>query len=154
MPTWTGTADAFARPRPAGCALASVVARVLLDTDVIIWYLRGRESVHAWVQEISRDGVPRCSALSVTEVVSGMRPKEESATREFLQALRVIDVDRGIAWHAGELIRSRGREEVTLDFVDATIAATCLRHRLALATYNLRHYPISELRFADRLPRA
>ena len=130
------------------------MARVLLDTDVIIWYLRGRESVHAWVQEISRDGVPRCSALSVTEVVSGMRPKEESATREFLQALRVIDVDRGIAWHAGELIRRRGREGVTLDFVDATIAATCLRHRLALATHNLRHYPISELRFADRLPRA
>src|SRR5947209_3074134 len=119
MPTWTGTADAFARPRPAGCALAPVVARVLLDTDVIIWYLRGRESVHAWVQEISRDGVPRCSALSVTEVVSGTRPKEESATREFLQALRVIDVDRGIAWHAGELIRSRGREGVTLGFVDA-----------------------------------
>ena len=86
------------------------MARVLLDTDVIIWYLRGRESVHAWVQEISRDGVPRCSALSVTEVVSGMRPKEESATREFLQALRVIDVDRGIAWHAGELIHCADQE--------------------------------------------
>ena len=79
------------------------------------------------------------------------RPKEEPATREFLQALRVIDVERGIAWQAGELIRSRGREGVTLDFVDATIAATCLRHHLALATYNVKHYPIPELHFARSL---
>lgn len=97
---------------------------------------------------MSKDGVPRCSALSLTEVVAGMRPKEEPATREFLQALRVIDVDRSIAWQAGELIRSHGRQGTTLDFVDATIAATCLRHHLALATYNIKHYPIHELRFA------
>src|SRR5438132_7560771 len=134
MPTWTGTADAFARPRPAGCALAPFVAMVLLDTDVIIWYLRGRESVHAWVQEMSRDGVPRCSALSVTEVVSGIRPKEESATREFLQALRVIDVDRGIVGHAGELILSGGREWGTVVVVEATIAEKRLRNFTARTT--------------------
>ena len=123
--------------------------RVLLDTDVIIWYLRGRESIRAWVLESSTHDVPRCSALSVTEVVAGMRPKEEPATRALLQALRVIDVDRGVAWLAGELIRGYGRRGITLDFVDATIAATCLRHRLALATYNVKHYPIHELRFAQ-----
>ncbi len=134
------------RPRTAGCAHASAVDRVLLDTDVIIWYLRGRKAVRAWVHELSKHDVPRCSALSVTEVVAGMRPKEDPSTREFLQALRVIDVDRRTAWHAGELIRSYGRRGVTLDFVDATIAATCLRHRLALATQNVKHYPIHELR--------
>lgn len=124
--------------------------RVLLETDVIIWYLRGRESIRAWVLELSKDDVPRCSALSVTEVVAGMRPREEPATREFLQALRVIDVDRGVAWLAGELIRGYGRRGITLDFVDAAIAATCLGHRLALATYNVKHYPMHELRFAQR----
>lgn len=123
--------------------------KVLLDTDVIIWYLRGREPIRVWVHELSKYEVPCCSALSVTEVVAGMRPKEEPATREFLQALRVIDVDRRIAWHAGELISSCGRRGITLDFVDATIAATCLRHRLALATYNVKHYPIRELRLAQ-----
>jgi predicted nucleic acid-binding protein len=62
--------------------------------------------------------------------------------------MRVIDVDRGVAWLAGELISGYGRRGITLDFVDATIAATCLRHHLALATYNVKHYPIRELRFA------
>lgn len=120
-----------------------------MDTDVIIWYLRGREPIRAWVHELSKPDVPRCSVLSVTEIVAGMRPKEEPATREFLQALRVIDVDRSVAWLAGELIRGYGRRGTTLDFVDATIAATCLRHRLALATYNVKHYPIHELRLAQ-----
>ncbi len=123
--------------------------RVLLDTDVIIWYLRGRESVREWVLELNKHGAPRCSVLSVTEVVAGMRPKEESATASFLQALRVIDVDRSVAWLAGELIRDYRRRGIILDFVDATIAATCLRHRLALATYNDKHYPIHDLRFTQ-----
>ena len=122
--------------------------RILLDTDVIIWYLRGRESTRAWVLESGKHDVPRCSAPSITEVVAGMRPKEKPATREFLQALRVIDVDHGVGWLAGDLVRSYRRRGITLDFVDATIAATCLRHHLALATYNAKHYPIHELRFA------
>ena len=36
----------------------------------------------------------------------------------------------------------------TGDFVDATIAATCLVYGLVLATYNVRHYPMSGLRKA------
>lgn len=123
--------------------------RVLLDSDVILWYLRGRESTRAWVRQLSQHDVPCCSTLSVTEVVAGMRQKEETATREFLQALRAVDVDRTIAWQAGELIGTYGRRGITLDFVDATIAATCLRHRLFLATHNVKHYPILGLRLAQ-----
>ena len=123
--------------------------RVLLDSDVIIWYLRGRESTRAWVRQLSQYDVPCCSTLSVTEVVAGMRQREETATREFLQALRAVDVDRNIAWQAGKLIGTYGRRGITLDFVDATIAVTCLRHRLFLATHNVKHYPIPELRLAQ-----
>lgn len=122
--------------------------RVLLDTDVIIWYLRGRESTRRWMDEITAGGVPCCSSLSVTEVVLGMRLKEEEDTRAFLDALAVIPPDRRIAWRAGELIREYARKGITLDFVDATIAATCLAHGLILATYNLKHYPMPELKTA------
>jgi predicted nucleic acid-binding protein len=125
------------------------VDRVLLDSDVIIWYLRGRESTRSWVRQLSQRDVPCCSTLSVTEVVAGMRPGEDKVTREFLQTLRAVDVDRNIAWQAGELIGTYGRRGITLDFVDATIAATCLRHRLFLATHDVKHYPIRELRLAQ-----
>jgi predicted nucleic acid-binding protein len=71
-----------------------------------------------------------------------MRPGEEPETRAFLDAFDVIPVSREIAWQAGDFIREYARRGVTLDFVDATIAATCLRHRLGLATYNVRHFPM------------
>jgi len=120
--------------------------RSLLDTDLIIWFLRGREHARRWIHELSKAGVPSCSALSVTEVVAGMRPDEENETRAFLQALDVIQVNREIAWRAGALIGEYGRRGITLDFVDATIAATCLRHRLSLATYNVKYDPMPGLR--------
>ncbi len=125
------------------------MGRALLDTDVIIWHLRGREHTRRWIGELQADGVPACSALSITEVVVGMRPREVGVTRAFLEALDVIPVDREIAWLAGELIQTYGRRGITLDFVDATVAATCLVERLALATYNIGHYPMPDLHRAN-----
>lgn len=119
--------------------------RALLDTDVIIWFLRGRESTRRWMDELAAGGVPCCSSLSVIEVVLGLRPREEDDTRAFLDALAVIPPDRGIAWRAGKLIREYARKGMTLDFVDATIAATCLARGLVLATYNAKYYHMSEL---------
>lgn len=118
------------------------MARALLDTDLIIWHLRGREHARRWISQLSRSGVPCCSALSVTEVVVGMRRSEEPDTRVFLEALDVIPVSREIAWRAGALIHEYARRGTTLDFVDATIAATCLTYSLRLATYNVRHFPM------------
>lgn len=124
------------------------MARALLDTDVIIWYLRGRQPARRWVDRLTLEGVPACCALSLTEIVLGMHRKEAGTTRAFLNALAVIPVDRVVAWRAGELIGDYGRRGVTLDLVDATIAATCLTHRLVLATYNDRHYPMPDLQKA------
>ncbi len=122
------------------------MASALLDTDLIIWHLRGREHTRRWLDELKRLGVPCCSALSVTEIVVGMRPKEETDTRAFLDALQVIPVSRWVAWRAGALIREHARHGITLDFVDATIAATCLVHGLTLATYNVDHFPMPDVR--------
>ena len=119
-----------------------VVAKALLDSDLIIWHLRGREHAHRWIRELSRAGIPSCSALSVTEIVAGMRRGEEPDTRAFLEALNVIPVSGEIAWRAGDLIHDYARRGITLDFVDAIIAATCLTYRLRLATYNVRHFPM------------
>jgi predicted nucleic acid-binding protein len=71
-----------------------------------------------------------------------MRRGEAPDTRAFLEALNVIPVSREIAWRAGDLIHDYAGRGITLDFVDATIAATCLTYRLMLATYNVRHFPM------------
>jgi predicted nucleic acid-binding protein len=128
------------------------MAGFLLDTDVIIWHLRGREETTEALKEIQRYGVPSCSALSILEVQLGVKKGEEGKTIRFLEALRVFVVDRSLANHGAQLIRECRGKGITLDIPDAVIAATCLQHDLILLTYNTRHYPIKGLRFYPLSP--
>jgi len=118
-----------------------------LDSDVIIWHLRGRKEVTEVLRDLQKFGLPACSALSVLEVQLGMKKGEEEKTDRFLKSLRIFDVDLEIASKAAQLIRWHKIRGVTLDLPDSVIAATCILHELILVTYNTKHYPISEIKF-------
>lgn len=123
------------------------MARYLLDSDIIIWCLRGRRDTVQLVEELQKESVPYCSALSIIEVELGMRGGEEKATRGFLDALRVEPVDGNVARLAATYMREYRRKGKTLDLVDASIAATCVTRSLLLVTYNVKDYPVSEVTF-------
>lgn len=123
------------------------MSRFLLDSDVIIWHLRGRKEVTEVLRDLQKFGLPACSALSVLEVQLGMKKGEEEKTDRFLKSLRIFDVDLEIASKAAQLIRWHKIRGVTLDLPDSVIAATCILHELILVTYNTKHYPISEIKF-------
>jgi predicted nucleic acid-binding protein len=123
------------------------MGRFLLDSDIIIWHLRGREEVTAMLRDLQRFGVPGCSALSVLEVQLGVKKGEEERTNYFFKYLRVFDVNREIADKAAQLIRESKGKGVTLDIPDAIIASTCILYNLILVTYNRKYYPIAELEF-------
>jgi len=119
----------------------------LLDSDVIIWHLRGRKEVTDVLRDLQRFGLPACSALSVLEIQLGVKKGEEEKTDRFLRSLRIFDVNMEIASKAAQLIRRHKTRGVTLDLPDSVIAATCILHELILVTYNTKHYPISEMKF-------
>lgn len=119
----------------------------LLDSDVIIWHLRGREEVTGMLRDMQRFGLPACSALSVLEVQIGVRGGEEEKTNIFLKSLRIFDVNAEIANNAARLIRTYKKKGITLDLPEAVIASTCLLHDLVLVSYNTRHYPIDNMKF-------
>ena len=123
------------------------MGRFLLDSDIIIWHLRGREEVTEMLRDLQRFGVPGCSALSVLEVQLGVKKGEEERTSHFFKYLKVFDVNREIAGKAAQLIREFKGKGVTLDIPDAIIASTCILYNLILVTYNRKHYPIAELEF-------
>lgn len=100
------------------------------------------------VAELAVEAVPACSALSVLEVELGVKDGEETATRSFLNAMNVESVDEGVASPAARIIRKHRRRGITLDFVDAVIAATCLLRGFELATFNRSHYPMPGIDFA------
>ena len=118
-----------------------------MDSDVIIWHLRGRKEVTEMLRDLQRFGLPACSALSVLEVQLGVKKGEEEKTDRFLKSLRIFDVNMEIASKAAQLIREYKARGVTLDLPDSVIAATCILHELILVTCNTKHYPISEIKF-------
>jgi len=130
------------------------MSRYLLDSDVIIWHLRGRREVTAVLEKLQKSGLPVCSALSVLEVQVGVRRGEEEKTNLLFHALRVLDVDAEIAHRAARLIRDRRARGSTMDLADAVIAATCLVHDLLLVTYNQKHYAVDDLVFFPLPPLA
>ncbi len=123
------------------------MSRFLLDSDVIIWHLRGRKEVTEVLRDLQRFGLPACSALSVLEIQLGVKKGEEEKTDRFLESLRIFDVDMETANKAAQLIRRSKAKGITLDLPDSIIAATCILHDLILVTYNTRHYHLSEMKF-------
>lgn len=123
------------------------MSRFLLDSDIIIWHLRGRGEVTEMLRDIQRFGLPSCSALSVLEVQVGVKKGEEEYTDQFLKSLKMFDVNWEIANRAAHLIREYSTKGITINLSDAIIASTCILHDVILVTRNKRHYPFREIKF-------
>jgi len=115
---------------------------VLVDTSVLIDYLRGHEGAAA-VLERERAAAPlHASEITRLEVLAGMRPAEEDATRSFLSTLAWHPVDADVAEDAGSLGRRWLPTHHTIDSADLAIAATAIRTGSELLTRTIRHFPM------------
>jgi predicted nucleic acid-binding protein len=115
---------------------------VLVDTSVLIDYLRGDVRAAA-VLERSRESAPlHASEITRLEVLAGMRPAEESATRSLLSTLVWHPVDTDAAEEAGALGRRWLPSHHGVDAADFAIAATAIRVGADLLTRNIRHFPM------------
>lgn len=116
----------------------------LVDSDVLIWHLRGQQKAIDWLARLATQGTLAISAISVLEVQAGVKAKEEDTTAAFLNGLVCFPIDRDIARQAGEYIRTYRSRGITLDAADSLIAATSVQQDLVLVTRNTSHYPMLE----------
>jgi predicted nucleic acid-binding protein len=112
---------------------------MLVDTDVLIWHLRGYPQATRRLDEL---GTLTLSAISWLEVLQGMRNKAELvAVKKMLahRAATLLPVSETITQRAIELM-----EAITLShglqMGDALIAATALDHGLPVLTANVKHF--------------
>jgi predicted nucleic acid-binding protein len=112
---------------------------MLVDTDVLIWHLRGYPQATRRLDEL---GALTLSAISWLEVLQGMRNKAELvAVKKMLahRAATLLPVSEAITQRAIELM-----EAITLShglqMGDALIAATALDHGLPVLTANVKHF--------------
>ena len=122
------------------------MAKFLIDTDIIIWFLRGKKETVELIKKFQKSLIPICSPISIVEVLSGVKKNEEETTSEFLNSLEIISLDKVIATKAGNLLREYKKKGITLGINNTIIGATCLINDLILVTYNPKHYPFKNLK--------
>jgi predicted nucleic acid-binding protein len=120
-----------------------MMKNTLVDTDILIHFLRGRREAKDFLSSLLDRSQILCSSITVAEIFAGIRPGEEEKTRALVDNLLVLDVTRGVAERAGHYKRTIRSQSLELD--DCLIAATAFIHRSVLATGNGKHYPMRDI---------
>ncbi len=116
---------------------------VLLDTTVVIDYLRGRPAAGQRLRTLREQGDDAyVCAITVEEVTRGIRPAEDDAFVEFLDGMLVAPLGIPEGRLAGYWKRSYGKRGQTLSQSDALVAAAAAGVNARLATGNPRHFPM------------
>lgn len=115
--------------------------RFLVDTDIIINYLIGREIARDFLMRIIDESVSGFfSVITEAELLSGSRnADDEAAIYSILDCMEAIEVERNIAVTAGKL-RQKYYAAYRTELPDAIIAATANEYELILATANEKHF--------------
>jgi predicted nucleic acid-binding protein len=117
--------------------------QVLIDTDVLINFLRGNVVARDFLTSMINEADLSCSAITIAEIHAGMKEHERDKTMELLSGLTIVDVTLKIAEKAGSYKRNTKSQSLELD--DCLIAATAFVRRAILATGNGKHYPMKDI---------
>ncbi len=114
----------------------------LIDTDVIIDFLRGHPQSIAFIK--SSVDIISISTVSIAELYSGVKGEtEKQELNDFLNLFPILDVTSEIAVKAGSF-RNTYLKSHRLGLGDALIGATALHHGLKVKTLNCKHFPMFE----------
>lgn len=112
---------------------------MILDTDILIWFLRGNERA----AEAVEDSMPfSISIVTYMELLQGMRNKQETAKMK--KAFKTMDVSiipisEGSSLRAAQYVEDYALSD-SMELADALIAATCVQRNETLYTANDKHY--------------
>ena len=113
---------------------------LLIDTDVLIDYLRSQADAVAFLESLTNPFL--ISAISVAELYSGVREgKERKALELFISAFEQVPVTEKIAVEGGLYRRDFGKSH-GVGLPDALIAATAESRGATLVTLNKKHFPM------------
>jgi len=114
----------------------------LLDTDVLVDFLRGESKAVAFVNAHSARII--LSSIVVAELYAGVKDDEEQdALEDFVSIFPVISVSAEIAKIGGLYRRDYGKSH-GVSLADAILAATVEAEEAELKTLNVKHYPMFE----------
>lgn len=121
------------------------VARIMLDTTVLIDALRGYPAADR-IRAMRRQGdEPWTCAIPVEEIWRGLLPGEEPSARRLVRGLRCAPLGKAAGSRAGRWRREFARRGVTLQQADCLIAAATAGIDARLATGNPTDFPFDDI---------
>ena len=118
----------------------SMAESILLDTDVLIDFLRGYSKAVKYVNANSSRII--LSSIVVAELYAGVKGESELTVLEnFISLFIVLPVSSEIAKTGGLYKRDYGKSH-GVGLADAIIAASCEAVNAQLKTLNVKHYPM------------
>lgn len=113
---------------------------ILLDTDILVDFLRGHSKAMAFVNANSARII--LSTIVVAELYAGVKGDAEQAVLEaFVSLFRIVPVNVNIAKAGGLYKRDYGKSH-GVGLADAILAATAEAEKAELKTLNIKHYPM------------
>lgn len=116
---------------------------IIVDSDILIWILRGRIDVKEKMMElvIQKNIQLFITPIQISEIYTGIREKERASTILFLDSFPCINIDHYTGKLAGEyMLQYKKSHNITIS--DSLIAACCIQNNLKLWTLNKKHYPM------------
>jgi len=114
--------------------------RPVLDTDVLIDYLRGVGPGRDLIRVLGPSLAYRVTTVSAFELALGRSYGDTPAPVDALLSVPSLPLSRAAAIRAGGLLRSLREKGRGLDIRDAMQAGICLEAQLPLVTRNRDHF--------------
>lgn len=121
----------------------------LIDTNLVIWVLRGDKFYENLLQQWKDRGSLSISVITIAEIYKNVYPAELTKTQEVLNQFENYDVTSEIAKQAGFYWQQYIKRLKNLHIFDTIIAATAKEHDLILLTLNTRHFPMDDIKVID-----
>ena len=115
--------------------------KFLVDSDIIIWYLKGRDKEVQLLEELSEKGELFTSVVTIAEIRAGLTKDAKKIILELKNIFKPLDITEEIAELTGEF-----KQKYKLDIADMFIAATAVVNKLTLVTYNKKHFSMPQIK--------
>lgn len=113
--------------------------KALIDTDVLIDYLRNQEQAVRFLETIQYECF--ISAITIAELYAGARENEHKTLKEFINLFNAVPITSEIAMQGGQYKKDYYNSHGT-GLADAVIAASSHACNSILVTLNKRHFPM------------
>lgn len=123
----------------------------LIDTDILIWVLRGNEKYEKLLQNLKDKEALSISTVTITEIYKNIFPSEFVKTENLLNELQTRDVTPSIAKQAGLYWQEFIKQFKNLSLMDCLIAATANINNLTLVSLNAKHFPMTDIKTLSSL---